>query len=83
MMAVKIRTQKDYLLTEVNVDLPCNLSEVDFLMRSIKGTGRIVAQYSQGALLGVNVEQRSKMSERESDRTRELIGVDTKEINGE
>jgi hypothetical protein len=82
-MAVRIKSQQDYLLTEANIELPCELSEVDYLMRTIRGSGRIVAQYSEGGLLGINVEQRSKIRAHVSDKVRALIGVESKEIGGQ
>ena len=81
-MAIRIKSQQDYLLTESAVELPCNLAEVDYLMRQAKATGRIVAQYSQGGLLGVNVEQRAKIREPHSTKVRDMIGVGTQEIHG-
>lgn len=81
-MAVRIKTQKDYLLTEVSIELPCTLDELDYLMRTVRGTGKIVAQYSEGGLLGINVEQKTKMREEHARKVRSLIGVEDKEING-
>jgi hypothetical protein len=81
-MAIRIKTQRDYLLTEVSVELPCDLNALDYLMRSSHGTGKIVAVYSDGGLLGVNIEQKTKIRENVSDQVRELIGVETREING-
>jgi len=81
-MAVKIKTQHDYLLTEVSVDLPCDLNALDNLMRISRGTGKIVAVYSEGGLLGINVEQKTKVRAGVSDKVREVVGVESKEING-
>ena len=88
-MPVSIKTQHDYLLTEVNVDLPADraehaktLGELDYLMKASHGTGKIVAVYSQGALLGINVEQKTKIRGEAADKVRELVGVVDKEING-
>jgi hypothetical protein len=81
-MAIEVKSQKDYLLTEVNIKLPCDLNNLDILMRSIRGTGKIVALYNQGGLVGVSVEQKAGIVESVSDQVRELVGVDTKEING-
>ena len=54
-MPINIKSQKDSLTTDVVIDLPTNLNEIDQLMRSSKATGRVVATYNQGGLLGVNV----------------------------
>jgi hypothetical protein len=81
-MAVKLKTQHDYLLTEVSVELPCELNDLDYLMRTSRGTGKIVALYNEGGLLGVNIEQRTKVRGPIADKVREVVGVETKEING-
>lgn len=80
-MAVKIQSQKDYLLTEVCIEMPCDLNALDYLMRSIHATGKIVAQYSAGGLNGVSIEQKTRIRESVSDQVRDLIGVETREIN--
>jgi hypothetical protein len=81
-MAIRIKTQNDYLLTEVSIDLPCDPNELDYLMRTSRGTGKIVAVYSEGGLLGINVEQKTKIRAGVADKVREIVGVDTREING-
>jgi hypothetical protein len=81
-MPVKIKTQHDYLLTEVNIELPCDLNDIDYLMRISRGTGKIVALYNEGGLVGVNLEQKSKIRGGVADKVRELVGVADKEING-
>ena len=82
-MAIRIKSQKDYLLTEVCIEPPVNLAEIDDLMKRSRGTGKLVVQYNGGGVLGVNVEQRSKIPLAISDKVRGLIGVDTTEINGD
>lgn len=79
-MPAKVKTQKDYLLTEVTIELPANLSDLDAIMRATKATGKIVALYSQGGLLGINVEQRTKASDIVSEKIRDLLGVVTKTL---
>jgi len=81
-MAIRVKTQRDYLLTEVSIDLPCDLNDLDYLMRTSRATGKIVAQYSEGGLLGINLEQKTKMRDGVSDKVRELIGVTSREFNG-
>lgn len=82
-MPIKIKTQKDYLLTEVSVSLPVDLNHLDQLMRSTKATGKIVAVYNQGGMLGVNVEQKTRASETVSEKMRNIAGVDTEELQSE
>jgi len=89
---IKIRAQADYLLTEANIEIlapgpsrrdeECQLNALDYLMRTSGATGRIVAQYNQGHLQGINIEQKTKVKDGISDEVRKLTGVDTTEING-
>jgi hypothetical protein len=81
-MAIKIKTQRDYLVTEVSIELPTDLSALDYLMRTSRGSGRIIALYGEGGVQGVSIEQRSKIPESVSDEVRKLVGVETKEMNG-
>lgn len=81
-MPVTIKTQRDYLTTEVSVDLPCDLNDLDYLMRTSRGTGKIVAVYSEGGLLGINIEQKTKVREAVAAKVREVVGVETKEVGG-
>lgn len=79
-MPIKIKSQNDCLITEVSISLPTDLNSLDQLMRSSKATGKIVAVYNQGGMMGVNVEQKSRISERDSEKIRDIVGVGTKEL---
>ncbi len=79
-MAIRVKTQKDYYLTEINMELPLDLSALDDLLRATGTTGRIVAVYSEGGLLGVNVEQRTKIPNAVSEQIKRLLGLGTKEL---
>jgi hypothetical protein len=81
-MPIKILAQRDYLLTEVSIELPCDLAELDYLMKTSRGTGKIVALYQQGGTTGINLEQRTKIRDSIADKVRALVGVETKEMNG-
>jgi hypothetical protein len=81
-MAVKIKTQRDYLVTEVSMELPVDLNALDSLMKVSRATGKIVAVYTDGGVNGVNVEQRAKISAKVAEKVRELVGVETEVING-
>jgi hypothetical protein len=82
-MTIKIISQKDYLVTEVNIALPSDLNELDTVMKAARGTGRIVATYQQGGVYGINLEQRTRIREGVADQVRKLVGVQTTEINGD
>lgn len=79
-MPTKVKTQKDYLLTEVSIELPANLGELDAIMKATKATGKIVALYNHGGLVGVNIEQKTKTTGTESGKVRDLLGVETKSL---
>lgn len=75
-MAVKVKTQKDYLVTEVAIELPCDLGSLDYLMKTSRATGKIVAMYCDGGVIGINVEQRSKIPEAATEKVRAIVGIE-------
>lgn len=74
-MKPKIKIQKDYYLTEVSVDLPANTGEIDELLKAIKTTGKMVIQYNQVSVQGINIEQRTKIPESAAAEIRPLLGI--------
>jgi len=82
-MPINIKSQKDVLLTEATLGADTDLNSLDQLMRASKATGKIVAVYNQGGRLGVNVEQRSRVSESKSEEVRQIVGVGTRELDCE
>ena len=80
-MPINIKSQVDYLLTEVSLDQTSNLADLDQIMRSTKATGKIIVSYSQGGLNGINIEQKARIKANVSDEVRQLIGIDTREID--
>ncbi len=79
-MAIKISAQKDVLRTEASIALPVQVSEVDELLRATKTNGKMVVLYNQGHVQGINIEQNSKVPEGKSEKIREMLSVDTKEL---
>jgi hypothetical protein len=77
-MAIRIKVQKNYYLSEVTMELPTDLGALDDLLKATKASGRIVSLYNQGGVLGVNVEQRTKIPEAVDDEVRRLLGIDSK-----
>jgi hypothetical protein len=77
-MAIKIKVQRDYLLTEASVELAANVSEVDEILRASKTNGKMIVLYNQGSVQGINVEQRTKVSESKSAEIRALLDVEDK-----
>ncbi len=80
-MPIKIKTQKDVLLTEATLEPNTDLNSLDQLMRASKATGKIIAVYNQGGVLGISVEQKTHISEAKSEEVRQIIGVGSKEFN--
>lgn len=80
-MTVKIKSQKDYLVTEVTLEAPCNLNEIEALMRASHGTGKITAMYSGGGVVGVSVEQKARIPESVAQKVRDLVGIENQELN--
>ena len=79
-MPINIKTQKDCLVTEATLESDTDLNSLDQLMRLSKATGKIVAVYNQGGRLGVNIEQKTRISEKVSEEVRNIVGVKTKEM---
>lgn len=80
-MPIKIKSQKDSLTTDVAVDLPTDLNEIDQLMRLSKATGTVTATYNQGGVLAVNIKQNKHISEKLSSDVRKIVGVGTRELD--
>ena len=74
-MAVQIKVQKDYYQTEVSVELPTDIQQVNELLQATKTTGKMVVQYNQGSVQGVNLEQRTKISDAQAEKIREILDV--------
>ena len=74
-MSVKAKIQKDYLTTEVSIELPTDVSKVHELLTESRTSGKMVVLYNEGHIQGINVEQKTKMSEAESAKVRELLAV--------
>jgi|FreactcultureFD7_1027221.scaffolds.fasta_scaffold81761_2 hypothetical protein len=75
-MAVQIKVQKDYYLTEVSVELPADIQQTDELLQATRTTGKMVVQYNQGSVQGVNLEQRTKISDAQAEEIRKILDVD-------
>jgi hypothetical protein len=79
-MSIKIKAQRDYLLTEASMEPGSDVSQVDEILRTSKADGRMVVLYNGGAVQGINIEQRSKIPESKTANVRSMIGVDDKKI---
>jgi hypothetical protein len=80
-MAIKVKTQKSYYVTEFNVELPTNLEELNKELKEMESTGKTVIMHNEGSILGVNVEQKEKVpSDAVDKQIRALLGLKTKEF---
>lgn len=79
-MATKVKTQKDYLLTQCTIELPANVAELDSILRTSKASGKMIVLYESGGIIGVNVEQKTKTTAVNSVKVRDLLGVETKAL---
>ncbi len=74
-MAIKVKVQRDYLKTEVSLDLPGSVAEADEIMRVMKSNGKMIVLYNGGHVAGINLEQNTKLSDGQSGKVRQLIAV--------
>ncbi len=79
-MAVGIKVQKDYYLTEVSIALPADIAQVNELLQATGTTGKLVVQYNQGNVQGINVEQKTKIPEAKTTEIRQTIGIGEKDL---
>lgn len=79
-MVVRAKVQKDYYTTEVSIELPVDVAQVDGLLKATKTNGKMVVLYNQGFVQGVNVEQRTKIPETLADEIRGLLGIAEKKL---
>ena len=77
-MAFGIKIQKDYYLTEVSVELPADISQVDEVLRATKTNGKMIVLYNQGFVNGINVEQRTKISDDAASKIRPILDIGEK-----
>lgn len=77
-MAIRIKGQKSYYLTEVSIDIPANVADVDELVKGLKTNGKMIVVYSGGSTQGINIEQRTPITNDSIDeKIRALIGIET------
>lgn len=79
-MSVKIKVQKDYLLTEASVDSSTPIADLHAVMKDMKANGKMIVLYNGGAVQGINVEQRTKISDVKSEMVREILEISTREM---
>lgn len=73
---LKIKSQKNYYVTEVSFELPVDLNALDDLLKSTKSTARMISIVNDGGVLGVSVEQKTKITAEANPKVRELLGIE-------
>lgn len=79
-MQPKIKSQADYLLTEVTLEMPFDVAEADDLMKAMRANGKMVVQYNGGNCPGINIEQKTRISEKIAAEIRAKVGVAEKTL---
>lgn len=79
-MAIKIKTQRDYFVTEVTIESTADPQEIDALMQSLKANGKVVTQYNGGKCPGINIEQKTRVPDHIAPQVRSLLGIGEKEL---
>ena len=77
-MQPKIKTQKDFFVTECSIETPTDLNQLDEILRALKSTGKSVVTYNQGGVQGISVEQKTKISEAQAEEIRRILNIDEK-----
>jgi hypothetical protein len=77
-MNPEIKIQKDFYLTEASIELPADIGQLSEILKATKTTGKLVIQYNQGSVQGVNVEQRTKISDTQATKIRPLLEIGEK-----
>lgn len=79
-MEIKAKVQRDYLLTEASISLPADITKLDEILKASKTNGKLIVLYNQGAVQGVNIEQRTKVPESKAEGIRSALEVKDKEL---
>ena len=79
-MAIKVKTQKSYYVTEFNLELPSHAGELDDTLKAIQTTGKSVTLYNDGQCSRNQCQSRKKkfQSDAIDQKIRDLLGLDTK-----
>jgi hypothetical protein len=77
-MPTKVTAQADYLLTELSIERTSDLNELDAIIKSTKSTGKVTIVYNNGGRIGINIEQKTKATEGDSVKVRDILGIETK-----
>lgn len=77
-MEPKIKIQKDFFNTEASMELPTDIGQLSEILRAIKTTGKMVVQYNQGSVQGVNISQNAKIPDSMAAEIRSMLKIGEK-----
>lgn len=78
---LRIKSQTDYYVTEVTFESPVDLREVQEVIRGARSSAKITGIYNNGGTIGVSVEQKTRVHDKESvKRIREILGIESEMI---
>lgn len=80
-MPVKVKATRSYYVTEVSIELPTKVEDIDALVKELRANGKMTVIYSGGGTQGISVEQRTHIPNGQvDDRIRDLLELGTKKI---
>lgn len=80
-MAVNVKATRSYYVTEVSIDLPSDVKDIDVLLKELRANGKMVVVYCGGGTHGINVEQRTHIPDGAvDDKIRDLLKLGTKKL---
>ena len=75
-MAISAKVQRDYYLTETSIDLSADVKDVHEVLRASKTSGKMVVLYNNGYVQGINVEQKTKISDAKAAQMRPILDIE-------
>ena len=75
-MAIKIKAQKVYLVTETTIEVSSDVAEVHDEVRAEKTDGKMNVVYCGGGVQGVNVEQKTRVPEALAAQFKKKLGIE-------
>ena len=79
-MAIKIKAQKTYLMTESSIDVTTGVGELHDEVRSEKTDGKMTAIYCGGGVQGLTVEQKTRVPEALAKEWKKQLSIEEKEF---
>ena len=68
-------TNHDFLVTETTLDSKIDAERIVTLLRARKTTGQLVFHFSQGGIQKVALTEKTKASDRQREKIRDILGM--------